>query len=220
MVGEARLLSGWVKARRMEDHLAREFPGDGRPVMVLPGMFTSDRRTTMLRRVLGKAGYAAHGWELGHNWPGKHDMLDQVVERASALADANGQPVTLVGWSLGGLLAREAAKRVPDRVSAVMTLGSPFSGDPRSNRAWRFYEVTARQRIEDSPFFGQLATKPPVPTIAIWSDQDGIIAADAARGLDGERDRAVQVPGGHLSLASTPEPLRAILRELQALQSR
>lgn len=217
-LGETRIVTEWIAARASEGQVARQYPGDGRPIMVLPGMWISDLQTRMLRRVLAKAGYAVKGWGLGFNWPGRHDLLDKVTRRISALCRSSGQPVTLIGWSLGGLYAREAAKQIPTDVEAVITLGSPFSGNPRSNRAWRMYEWSARQRVEDSPLFGKLSVKPCVPTIAIWSLQDSVIPPDAARGLDHERDEAVQVTGGHFAMASSRNTLMAVLRILSQLR--
>src|SRR3546814_18026927 len=81
------------------------------------------------------------------------------------------QPVTLIGWSLGGLIAREYTKYAPDRVAKVITLGSPFSGDLRANHAWRIYELVARHRIDSPPLPVKLTEKPPVPTYAIRSEE-------------------------------------------------
>jgi pimeloyl-ACP methyl ester carboxylesterase len=178
-------------------------------------MFTSDRRTRVMRSVLFKAGYDVHGWERGRHMPGGDRILTQLSDRLDDIGRTSGAPVTLVGWSLGGLVAREYAKRDPSRVASVITLGSPFSGNPRHNRAWRLWEFAARQKIEDSPFGKGLGVKPPVDTTAIWSARDGIIPPAAARGLDGERDREIEVDSGHFAMACAPSPLVALLRVLR-----
>ena len=104
--------------------------GEGRPVLVLPGFMASDNTTARLRRSLAGAGFAVHGWGLGRNRGVSADMLEAIDRRVSAISP--DRPVTIVGWSLGGLIAREYAKLTPDRVSRVITMGSPFSGDDRT----------------------------------------------------------------------------------------
>jgi len=214
-LGETRLIKDWIAARLTEDALAQSAPGDGRSILVLPGMFTSDRRTRVMRRVLAKAGYDVHGWEMGRHMPGGEEILERVDGRVSHICRDHGQPVTLVGWSLGGLVAREYAKRHPEKVAGVVTLGSPFSGNPRSNRAWRLWEFAAKQKIEDSPFGHGLGDKPPVDTTAIWSARDGIIPPPAARGLEHERDREIEVNSCHFAMACAPSPLVALRRTLR-----
>lgn len=209
--GEARVVRDYVAGRRSEAKLAANHPGDGRAVLLLPGMFSSDRKMAMLKRVLIRAGYDAHGWEMGRNLPHKlGDVLDRLEDRLSTI---NG-PTALVGWSLGGLIAREYAKRAPDAVAQVITMGSPFSGNPRHNKAWRAYEITARHRIDASPFAATLTEKPPVPTTAIWSAFDGIIPPRAARGLPHERDEAIEVRCGHFGYICAPDAMEAVLRAL------
>lgn len=214
--GEARFLAHWINGRLREADIAARYRGDGRPVMVLPGLFTSDRRTKMLRRILGTAGYRAHGWGLGHNLPIRADIFDRLGERVSRARDDAGAPVTLIGWSLGGLIARAYAQHAPADVAGVITLGSPFSGNPRSNRAWRMYELFADHKVDNPPIDFDLAPKPPVPTAAIWSPRDGVIAAECARGRDEERDLAVAVTCGHFAMTCAPDALEAILSLLAA----
>ena len=212
-IGEARVLGDYVRGRRVENALALAHPGNGSPVMLIPGMFAADRKMAMLRRLLTKAGYEAHGWELGRNLPHRAGLiLDRLDARMDEVLAGHDQPITLVGWSLGGLIAREYAKRAPDRVAAVITLGAPFSGNPRQNKAWRAYELAARHRIDASPFAAGLATKPPVPTTAIWSRRDGVIPPRAARGLPHERDTAIEVHCGHFGYVCAPDALEAVLR--------
>jgi dienelactone hydrolase len=212
-LGESRLLLDWMRGRMVEDRLAAAHPGDGHPVIVLPGLFTTDNRTAMLRRVLNKAGYRAHGWGLGRNMPVRVDVLDRFDAHVQAVAK---EPVTLIGWSLGGLIARAYAQHAPDRVARVITLGSPFSGDPRSNRAWQFYELFADHKVDAPPLPFDLALKPPVATTAIWSARDGIIAAHSARGLPHESDETIEIRCGHLAMSSAPDALEAVLKVLAA----
>lgn len=214
---EWRVLPDWIAGRKVEQALAEKWPGDGQTVLVLPGMFTNDRRTALLRRVLTRAGYDSHGWALGRNMPGRITaVLDRLDERVAGLTQASGAPVSLIGWSLGGIIAREYAKLAPDRVANVITLGSPFSGNRKANNAWRLYEAFAGHSVEEPPFPGDLAEKPPMPTFAVWSPRDGVIAPAAARGKEGERDGAVQVNCGHFAMSCAPDALEAVLQLLHA----
>lgn len=213
-IGEMRVFADYRRGRAVEDEIAARWPGDGRAVMVLPGLLTDDDRTHMLRRVINKAGYKAHRWKQGRAMPIKADLLERLDERIDRIEEKSPVPVSLVGWSLGGLIAREYAKHAPHRVAEVITLGSPFSGDPRSNRAWRIYEMLGDHKVDALPIEARMAEKPPVPTIAIWSKRDGIIPEAAARGTEMERDRDIEVNCGHLGMWCAPDALEAVLRTL------
>jgi pimeloyl-ACP methyl ester carboxylesterase len=217
--GEARLPSDWLRGRMSLERLASTYPGDGRTIMVIPGLFTSDLRTASLRRALCKAGYRAHGWALGRNMPIKADLLDRLDHRIETLQRREEGPVTLIGWSLGGLVARAYANHAPHRIGGVITLGSPFSGNARHNRAWRAYELVADHTVDAPPIGADRSTKPPVPTYAVWSSRDGIIPPHAARGQEHERDGHIEVRCGHFGFAAAPESLEAILKLLAEMGS-
>lgn len=184
--------------------------GDGRPVMVIPGFMASDKTTGRLRRSLVAAGFDAHGWGLGRNRGVTADMLDRIGDRIGQIG-AQG-PLTLVGWSLGGLIAREYAKHAPDRVAKVITLGSPFSGSIRANNAWRAYELIAGHPVDRPPVPVTLTEKPGVETVACWSARDGIVAPASARGRSGERDRALEFDCTHMDYIAHPRAIRAVAR--------
>ena len=120
----------------------------------------------------------------------------------------------VVGWSLGGLFARELARAAPGQVRAVVTLGSPFSGDPKQNNVWRLYEWVAGHKV-DQPPLPRIADKPPVPQLALWSRNDGLIAPRAARGLDHERDKAVELDCTHMAFGVSSRAAREVAREIQ-----
>jgi len=141
------------------------------------------------------------GWGLGLNLGARADLLDRLAARLAVMAEAVGQPAVLVGWSLGGVFAREVAKLAPQHVRLVMTLGSPFSGDPRANNAWRLYELLNDHRVDAPPLEVALSAKPPVPTVALWSASDGIIPPACAAGQPGERDASVEADCRHLGFA-------------------
>jgi pimeloyl-ACP methyl ester carboxylesterase len=186
--------------------------GDGRPVMILPGFMASDQTTSRLRRSLQEAGFEAHGWGLGRNKGIKADIFERIDERVEALQC--NQPLTLVGWSLGGLLAREYAKHAPHRVAKVVTLGSPFSGDPRSNNAWRIYEFVAGYKVDAPPINVTLSEKPPVPTCALWSANDGVVAPHSARGQAHESDQQIELGCTHMAFVARPDAIRAIAKAI------
>jgi alpha/beta hydrolase fold len=189
-----------------------EVEGRARAVMVIPGFLASDRTTSRLRRSLDGAGFQSFGWGLGRNMGIKTDIFDRLDRRVEDLAlDA---PLTLVGWSLGGLIAREYAKYAPHRVAKVVTLGSPFSGDPRANNAWRVYEFVAGHKVDAPPIAVSLADKPPVPTCAFWSAKDGVVAPASARGLLHESDERIELDCSHMAFVARPDAIRAIARVL------
>ncbi len=120
----------------------------------------------------------------------------------------------LVGWSLGGLYAREIARAEPGRVRAVVTLGSPVWGDRRRyTNVWRLYEWVAGHAVDDPPI-PDIREKPPVPTLAIWSRRDGIVGAPSARGTDETRDKAVEVDSTHMGFAVSRSGTRAAVAEI------
>jgi pimeloyl-ACP methyl ester carboxylesterase len=187
-------------------------PVDGPPALVIPGFIASDRTTLALRRALADVGWRVHGWEMGWNWGARADTVERLAQRLDAISP--DEPILLVGWSLGGLFARELARALPERVRAVVTLGSPFSGDPHQNNVWRLYERIARHKVDDPPI-PRVTDKPPVPQLAIWSSRDGIVAPRSARGLEHERDKAVEFHCTHMGFGvSTPVGRRAA-REIE-----
>lgn len=182
-----------------------------RTVMLLPGFLTHPVRMRFLRRGLRLAGHEVHDWGHGFNLGPSTDRLDSVSDRVRALSQRGSGKVALLGWSLGGLYAREIAWRVPDSVDLVITMGAPFSGDRRANNAWRLYQAVAGHRVHEAPATRDPSVKPPVPTIAMWSPRDGIVSPRSARGRPGERDEAVALRCTHLGFAYSTESLQAVL---------
>jgi pimeloyl-ACP methyl ester carboxylesterase len=177
------------------------------PVLVIPGFMASDKSTARLRRSLAEAGHDVHGWGLGRNLGVDAALLDRLDSRFDSLSLG---PAVLVGWSLGGLIAREYAKLRPERVARVITLGSPFSGNPRANNAWRAYERIAGYPVDRPPFPCALSEKPPVETIACWSARDGVVAPASARGRRHERDRALELDCSHMAFIAHPKAIRTV----------
>jgi pimeloyl-ACP methyl ester carboxylesterase len=215
---------GWQRFREMAWHLPRILAGlgpvgprgpeDGPPVLVLPGFLAGDRTTMDIRRALARSGWRVYPWALGTNRGAKADTLELLARRLDEIYD--GRRVLLVGWSLGGMFARQLAHRHPDKVRAVVTLCSPFSGNYKTNTNVReLYERIAGHDV-DSPPFPRIGGKPPVPTLAFWSRRDGIVAPSAARGLDDEIDRAVEIDTNHIGAVLWRPALTGIVRDIEA----
>ena len=156
-----------------------------------------------LRRALARAGWRAHPWLLGMNGGAKANTMELLASRLEAILTRRS-PVLVVGWSLGGMFARELARRFPDKIRAVMTLGSPFSGNLKTNTNVReFYERIAGHDV-DLPPFERIGGKPPVPTLALWSRKDGIVAPPppaASRTKSTRRSRSTPTTWGLRSTA-------------------
>jgi pimeloyl-ACP methyl ester carboxylesterase len=177
--------------------------------MVIPGFLGSDRTTLGLQRALAAAGFRAAGWNMGWNRGARGDTIERIV--AGIERFGRGKPVVLVGWSLGGVFAREAAKQRPDLAAKVVTMGTPFSGDMRANNAWRLYELVAGHPVDAPPIDADIPAKPPVTTIALWSRRDGIVAPACARGREGESDRQIEMRCTHMGFAVDPEAFPEII---------
>jgi len=187
-------------------------------VLIIPGFMADDGTTGRLRRSLANAGYQAFGWGLGRNRGVKADVLSEIDSRVKAIQIQSGlsHPPVVIGWSLGGLVAREYAKRFPQRAAKVITMGSPFSGDIRDNNAWRAYEIIARHSVDDPPIETVLKEKPDVPTIAFWSRQDGVVSPTSARGELGEVDQQIELDCTHMAFVSKPSAIAAIATAIAA----
>jgi len=212
--GWRRLIEGaWLLPRLMRGFadVGVVGPEAGPRAYVIPGFFASDRTCSELRQALGAAGWRTFPWDLGLNKGAHADTLRHIRQRLEVIHD--GTPILLVGWSLGGVYAREVAREVPELVRAIVTLGSPFSGDPHMNNVWRLYEWVAGHRV-DRPPVPHFPDKPPVPTLAIWSVKDGIVAKRAARGLEGERDKEVEIGCSHMAFGVSRRASRRVVREI------
>jgi pimeloyl-ACP methyl ester carboxylesterase len=190
--------------------------GDGHQVLVLPGLVTSDISTRPLRAFLKRQGYAVSGWGLGRNFGPRPGITDGMLTLLRELNETSGRKVSIVGWSLGGVYARQLAKLEPDRVRSVVTLGSPFGGRPTATNAWRIYEIVSGKRAADADasFGGALADPPPVPSSAIYSRTDGICAWQVCMEQPSARTENIEVQGSHCGLGHNPAAVYAIADRL------
>ncbi|WP_375390971.1 esterase/lipase family protein [uncultured Sphingomonas sp.] len=193
--------------------------GDGHPVLVLPGFMTTDTSTRVLRRFLKALGYDAHSWNLGRNLGPRAigQQGEHLVARLREIHEATGQKVSLVGWSLGGVMARLLARRAPDAVRQVVTLGSPFAGSPKASNVWRLYELMCGSSIDDHQHrrhLAEVAAPPAVPTSAIYSKGDGVVAWQNCREKETELAENIEVHGSHCGLGVNPAVLYAVADRL------
>ena len=187
--------------------------GDGHPVLVIPGLMASDDTTLPLRKFLEGRGYAVKGWGLGLNRGLREGVQKSMLDCVREFSDLHDRKISIVGWSLGGIFARELAKIVPDRVRSVISLGSPFGGNPKSTNAWRVYELASGQKVDDSPDVA-VSVAPPVPTSAIYSRTDGICAWQSCVEKNSAQSESIEVEGSHCGLAFNPAAVYAIADRL------
>ncbi len=189
--------------------------GDGHPVLVLPGLGASDTSTLPLRQFLQQRGYTAYTWQQGFNFGPRHGVLDAVRARARHIAERHGSRLSLVGWSLGGIYAREIAKEQPDIARCVVTLGSPFAGPPQATNAWRFYELVSGQSVKaDEALLAQIRTPPGCPTTSIYSRSDGVVAWPCSLNEPAPHTENIEVQASHLGLGLNPLALYAVADRL------
>lgn len=199
--------------------------GDGQPVLVLPGLATQANATALLRRHLNMQGYNARdwglGWNLGPRTPDIESWLAPLVALVSALSLEHGKPVALVGWSLGGIAAREVAKRVPEHVSLVVTLASPFA-DAYSTHAGKTFSVLTGRDLQDYAYVvRQLAEEPPVAGVSVYSRTDGLVHWKACVQAGAQHTEHVEVNHvSHGGMVFSPAVIRVVLRALAAVVPR
>ena len=194
--------------------LARLPRGDGHPVVVFPGLGASDITTLPLRHFLRQRGYSPYAWNQGFNLGPRHGVLDNCRSLVQQAAARHGEPVSLVGWSLGGIYAREIAKELPQHARCVITLGTPFAGHPRATNAWRFYQKVSGRAMHDDALLEQLRTAPSCPTTSIYSRSDGVVAWPCSLNPDAAHTENVEIQASHLGMGMNPLALYAIADRL------
>jgi pimeloyl-ACP methyl ester carboxylesterase len=188
--------------------------GDGHPVMVFPGMAANDLTTAPLRAFLRSLGYVTEPWGQGLNVGPREGVLERCAADVRGLAERTGEPVSLVGWSLGGIYAREIAKEMPRITRCVVTLGTPFSGHPRATNAWRVYEWLTGAPAADPKVMARIREAPPVPTTSIYSKTDGVVAWNCSLNRPGPNVENIEVHATHVGMGMNPLALYAIADRL------
>lgn len=198
--------------------LTHQPKGDGHPVMILPGFMASKSSTTMLRSFVEKLGYEVYDWGLGRNL-GREEYIDLLSATIEEIYSKAGRPVSLVGWSLGGVFARQLAKARPHLTRQVITLGSPFGGitEP-NNAAWLYSMISGGKKIKDINYtlLENLPIPAPVPTTAIYSKEDGIVPWQMCmERQETDIHQNIQVRGSHIGLGVNTGVLEIIADRLQ-----
>ena len=182
--------------------------GDGHPVLVLPGLYASDSSTFVLRRYLKALGYQVHPWKLGRNWGPSTEIRQGIRDRFKELSQRYQRRVSIVGWSLGGIYARELAREHPSLVRQVITLGSPFG---------------AGYRVEGEPdakLAARLRPPPPVPCTAIYSKTDGVVPWEACLELETPHTDNIEVQASHIGMGVNALVLWVIADRLAQAENR
>lgn len=190
--------------------------GDGHPVLLLPGLLADDHSTVPLRRTLRRLGYRTHGWRLGRNIGPTFAAVRGMESRIDELADRYGRPVSLIGWSLGGVYARALARRRAEHVRQVITLGSPIrmthSGQTRASRT---FERFAHLHVEQASYPLEDGLPPlGMPATSIYSRFDGIVSWKACLDLPGPRVQNIAVVSSHLGFGHNPATIWAVADRL------
>jgi pimeloyl-ACP methyl ester carboxylesterase len=191
--------------------------GDGHAVLVLPGLLAGDMSTMVLRMFLRGLGYQVHGWDLGRNVGPTAEVVARLPGALEKLAGRAG-PVSVIGWSLGGVYARGLARRHPGLVRQIITLGSPFSiRDARQSRAYWAFEFERRAHQYPVPTdipAPRLSEPVPVPATAVYSRRDGIVDWRACIDLAGPLRQNIEVRCGHLGFGHDPATLWVVADRL------
>jgi pimeloyl-ACP methyl ester carboxylesterase len=211
----ASILSLPMAARK----LSRAPRGEGQPVLVIPGFAAADGSTAILRAYLNRLDYDAHGWGLGRNLGAKTIGVhnERLIRRLDRFHARRKRPVALVGWSMGGIMARMIARARPDKVSRVVTLAAPFTGDPFANRAWQVYERMTGHSLAHPVAQAQIAESKlpmPVPATAIHSKSDGVVDWRCCLEPNTGATDNVEVRASHCGMGFDADALHAVAHAL------
>jgi pimeloyl-ACP methyl ester carboxylesterase len=190
--------------------------GDGHPVLVLPGFLASDTSTIPMRNLLTQLGYDAVGWDLGRNIQITATRVKAMGACLNALHQRTGSKVSIVGWSLGGLLARELAKLHPEVVRQVISLGSPLSADRGISKVARIFEALNGPvtEVQHRGKFVDLGTPPPVPSTSVFTKGDGVVHWRGSLQPEGPERENVEVLASHIGLGVNPSVMWLIANRL------
>jgi pimeloyl-ACP methyl ester carboxylesterase len=214
MLMEARAPWEYAALLASAPWLSRLPSGDGHPVLVYPGLGASDFTTAALRNFLRDRGYVPYPWKQGFNFGPRGGVLEACRAQLRQVAERHRSRVSLVGWSLGGVYARELAKEQPEHTRCVITLGTPFAGHPRATNAWRFYEFVSGQTVSEPALVERLAVPPACPTTSIFSKTDGVVAWQCSLNPEHPHTENIEVHASHIGMGMNPLALYAIADRL------
>jgi pimeloyl-ACP methyl ester carboxylesterase len=197
--------------------LSRAPRGDGHSVLVFPGLSANDTTTVPLRQYLQSLNYNPWGWGQGFNFGPRAGVLEEARASLVRAYEQTGKKISLIGWSLGGIYARELAKEFPEMVRGVITLGTPFAGSHRSTNAYGVYEFATGSKVEQEVQAYDLPAAPPVPTTSIYSRSDGVVAWQGsiqAPSPENPQTENIEVRASHIGLGLNPSAWWAIADRL------
>jgi triacylglycerol esterase/lipase EstA (alpha/beta hydrolase family) len=194
-------------------------PGDGHPVVIFPGLGADGSSVAMLRNHCRSLGYEAFDWGQGFNTGPQGDLdtwLEVLKGQVTQLLSDHEQPATLIGWSLGGLYAREIGKLMAPQLRQVITIGTPFNAEAdHTNAGWLFRLLSGTSAALDPALSRRLRTPPPLRTTSIYSRSDGVVAWQTCR--HEKRSMLVhdiEVNGSHIGMGWNREVLDAVTDRL------
>ena len=216
LLAEARGILEFNASFVLSPLLMRAPRGDGHPVLALPGFLASDLSMMPLRRYLGELGYDTHAWRMGRNTGGINRVRGALLDRLKEIHSASGRKVSIVGWSLGGVYARDLALRAPEMVRYVIALASPFANDIRATNATWLYEALSGETVGDDPeLVKAIAGDLPVPTSSIYSRADGVVNWHTCRVRPSDTAENIEVHfASHIGIGVNPAALWAIADRL------
>jgi pimeloyl-ACP methyl ester carboxylesterase len=216
MLAEARSLFELNSSLLLTPLLLRAPKGDGHPVLALPGFLASDLSMAPMRRYLKELGYDAYAWNMGRNLGGLSSLRSALRDLLKQIHETTGRKVSIVGWSLGGVYARDLALQMPDMVRSVITLGSPFTNDVRATNATRLYEALSGEGVNDNPEIREaIAGDLPVPATSIYSRTDGIVNYQTCLLRPSDTAENIEVHlASHVGLGVNPAALWAVADRL------
>jgi len=222
---EWRTAFEYLTARSAARRIAEWPRGDGHAVLVIPGFLAGPFSTQLLRDVLRRLGYRVYDWGLGYNVGYRASMKETLPARLRRIRErTDGRKVSIVGWSAGGIYARELARAFPDDVRSVITLGSPFRGNHRASTAWKVWRLVNRgadatEAVSESALMRR-AQPLTVPTTCIYSKTDGIVAWQCCTSLPAPETENVEVRSSHLGYGHNVQTLSVIADRLAQPENR
>jgi pimeloyl-ACP methyl ester carboxylesterase len=200
--------------------LKRAPRGDVHPVITLPGYRSDDTAMLAMRRYLARWGYAPYPWGLGANLGIGYQRIDyekRMLEKLENVVEKHGEPATLIGWSQGGVIAREVTKQRPELVRQLIVLGSPLADAPEATTVFRIFKKTSAEEITNELMNMMREVASPLPgvrCICIYSNSDGIVSADIAQDLVSPNVENIRVTSSHLGMVVNPMVLFIIADRL------
>ncbi len=216
MLAEARGVLELNSSLLLSPLLMQAPKGDGHPVLALPGFLASDLSMAPMRRYLKELGYDAYAWNMGRNFGGIASRRTALRGLLKRVHEASGRKVSIIGWSLGGVYARDLASQMPELVRSIITLGSPFADDIRATNATRLYELLSGEGVDDIPEIrAAIAGDMPVPATSIYSRTDGIVNWHTCHLNPSDRAENIEVYlASHVGLGVNPAALWAVADRL------